>query len=281
MHLTALERSERNGPLLTADEYVFFDPHGESIVLGGGGGLLHQHQGGHHTYAGTPGALSVVHNLQSGVIGTGPAGIGRLGSSFEHRSSAVARRRHSTLPGAISWAPGEFRGGGSGAVRTLETGGMLGGDLSSVAVPADFAHFCSMDEPRHVLDWNAWIQRQRARGWFTSEALYHMTVLGALVGASNFTTFWSQLQIWKSSMFFFPFVLYVLIIGLPAIQTEVSEETAEERGNRELGTTAVRGALRFFSLLWLSKNPGATLRNIPSFAVSCTPIVFSISLQMR
>lgn len=236
MHLTALERSERNGPLLTADEYVFFDPQGDNALPGGGGVVIPPSQAGHQLYAATPGALSMVANLQSGVMGTGNTGIGRLGSSFEHRSSVAMRRRHSTLAGTMSWAPGDFRAGPSGAIRTLETSGFLGGpDYPPMAAPADFAHFCSTDEPRHVLDWNAWVQKQRLRGWFTSEALYHMTVLGALVGASNFTTFWSQLQIWRSSMFFFPFILYVFVIGLPAIQTEVSERVTTTRRRTQGG----------------------------------------------
>ncbi|KYF41347.1 transporter [Toxoplasma gondii ARI] len=73
----------------------------------------------------------------------------------------------------------------------------------------------------HVLHWNSWLQRQRQRGWFTSEALCFMTTLGAIMGAGTFTSFWSQLQIWRTLWFIVPYTVDFITVGIPALQTEL------------------------------------------------------------
>lgn len=73
----------------------------------------------------------------------------------------------------------------------------------------------------HVLKWSEWLERQRARGWYSSETLYFMTALGAVMGAGNFTSFWSQLQIWEGMLFIVPYCFNFFTIGVPAMQTEV------------------------------------------------------------
>ncbi|CBZ49821.1 transporter, related [Neospora caninum Liverpool] len=84
---------------------------------------------------------------------------------------------------------------------------------------------------RHVLNWNTWLQRQRERGWFASEALCFMTTLGAVMGAGTFTSFWSQLQIWRSLWFLVPYTIDFVTVGVPALQTELL------MGNLFRGTT--------------------------------------------
>ncbi|CDJ68316.1 transporter, putative [Eimeria necatrix] len=69
--------------------------------------------------------------------------------------------------------------------------------------------------------WQSWLQRQRRRGWYTSTTLVYSTLFGAVVGASNFTTYWQQLQIWRSSMFFLPYLLFLFTVGLPTLQLEL------------------------------------------------------------
>lgn len=70
--------------------------------------------------------------------------------------------------------------------------------------------------------WNLWLERQRARGWFPSSTLAYSTLLGAVVGASNFTAYWTHLQTWGTSMFVVPYIFYLFTVGLPALQLEVS-----------------------------------------------------------
>ncbi|XP_026191807.1 sodium- and chloride-dependent betaine transporter [Cyclospora cayetanensis] len=69
--------------------------------------------------------------------------------------------------------------------------------------------------------WQSWLQRQRKRGWYTSTTLVYSTLFGAVVGASNFTTYWQQLQIWRSSMFLLPYLLFLFTVGLPTLQLEL------------------------------------------------------------
>ncbi|PFH31795.1 hypothetical protein BESB_022870 [Besnoitia besnoiti] len=80
---------------------------------------------------------------------------------------------------------------------------------------------CDTGGERHTLNWTDWIQRQRRRGWFANSALYFMTTLGAVMGAGTFTSFWSQLQTWKSLWFLVPYTLDFVFIGVPALHTEV------------------------------------------------------------
>lgn len=76
-------------------------------------------------------------------------------------------------------------------------------------------------EPAFPNLWNSWLQRQRRRGWYSSTTLVYSTLFGAVVGASNFTTYWQQLQIWRSSMFSLPYLLFLFTVGLPTLQLEL------------------------------------------------------------
>lgn len=69
--------------------------------------------------------------------------------------------------------------------------------------------------------WQNWLQRQRRRGWYASTTLVYSTLFGAVVGASNFSTYWQQLQIWRSSMFFLPYLVFLFTVGLPSLQLEL------------------------------------------------------------
>lgn len=70
--------------------------------------------------------------------------------------------------------------------------------------------------------WQSWLLRQRKRGWYASTTLVYSTLFGAVVGASNFSTYWDQLQMWRGSMFFVPYLVFLFMVGLPSLQLEVS-----------------------------------------------------------
>ena len=76
--------------------------------------------------------------------------------------------------------------------------------------------------------WQSWLQRQRKRGWYTSTTLVCSTLFGAVVGASNFATYWHQLQMWRSSMVFLPYLFFMFTVGLPTLQLEVGHQRARE-----------------------------------------------------
>ena len=87
---------------------------------------------------------------------------------------------------------------------------------------------CGGPDGDRQTQWQSWLQRQRRRGWYTSTTLMYSTLFGAVVGASNFTTYWQQLQIWRSSMFFLPYLLFLFTVGLPTLQLEVGHQRARE-----------------------------------------------------
>ncbi|CBZ49822.1 sodium-and chloride-dependent GABA transporter 3,related [Neospora caninum Liverpool] len=219
MHVAALERSERNGPLLMPDEFLFLESAESAGFLAPG--TAH---------------VSPVSQLLGSTIAPAPGGV--PGSALHRTCStdgvgpyplATAGAFAGQAPGAGS--PGTFQASPPGSrVPSIGAGGAAAGDrgarervaaVLSGHLGAESMQVCNVGGEPHVLDWRAWVQRQRYRGWFNNEALFYMTVLGGIVGGQNFTIFWGQLQVWKSSMFFLPFLVYVLGVGLPTIQLEI------------------------------------------------------------
>ncbi|KAL8436176.1 hypothetical protein ACSSS7_001906 [Eimeria intestinalis] len=123
-----------------------------------------------------------------------------------------ARPRLDSGDGQSEWSP-RNQGGAAGAALT---------DMQpSVGPSGQTGNFYGSLEPAPQKQWYTWLQRQRRRGWYSSTTLVYATLFGAVVGASNFTTYWQQLQIWGSSMFFLPYLLFLLTVGLPTLQLEL------------------------------------------------------------
>ncbi|KAL8425737.1 hypothetical protein Efla_003115 [Eimeria flavescens] len=101
------------------------------------------------------------------------------------------------------------------------TGAAPTGTPPLVSQPGPTGNLYGPPEPAPHKQWLAWLQRQRRRGWYSSTTLVYSTLFGAVVGASNFTTYWQQLQIWGSSMFFLPYLLLLFTVGLPTLQLEL------------------------------------------------------------
>ncbi|EPT32392.1 Sodium:neurotransmitter symporter family protein [Toxoplasma gondii ME49] len=217
MHLEALERSERNGPVLMPDEFLFLES-GESPGFVAAAGSAH----------------GPVSQLLGSTVSPGPLGSGLQrtwsdggGQAFPAHASGMGGSLGSGGTVAGSLQPGAFPGSAPASrVASLGTAGAVADRANEKAgvggLPgAETAQICYVGGEPHALDWRAWVQRQRQRGWFTNEALFYMTVLGGIVGGQNFTLFWGQLQIWKSSMFFLPFAVFIFLVGLPTIQMEI------------------------------------------------------------
>ena len=122
-----------------------------------------------------------------------------------------ARPKPDGEDGQPQWAPFREQGIAGPSLSTVQAaGGQGGGPI-----------YGAQDGGETQSQWQSWLQRQRRRGWYSSTTLVYSTLFGAVVGASNFTTYWQQLQIWRSSMFFLPYLLFLFTVGLPTLQLEV------------------------------------------------------------
>ncbi|PFH31796.1 Sodium:neurotransmitter symporter family protein [Besnoitia besnoiti] len=241
MHLAALERSERNGPILMPDEFLFLDATDippallatTSLGPHAGGALQHLTSGFGPAASMAAAGATPLHRASSAELampplpGAAQAVAGSAASSAPFHSSAVTSSIGHQLAAGTSMGrmAGEGPGGTSavgGDYFVFDRGQFGGrGDRHMLGAGGEVSQVSNVGGEMHVLNWRAWVQRQRQRGWFNNETLFYMTILGGIVGAGNFTTFWSQLQIWKSSMFFIPFVIYLFLVGIPAIQLEI------------------------------------------------------------
>lgn len=123
------------------------------------------------------------------------------------------RPREDGADGQPEWSP--FRQTSAMAATLTVTQGPVGG------IPGQGGALYGASEVSPQNQWQNWLQRQRRRGWYSSTTLVYSTLFGAVVGASNFTTYWQQLQIWRSSMFFLPYLVFLFTVGLPTLQLEV------------------------------------------------------------
>ncbi|CDJ59225.1 transporter, putative [Eimeria maxima] len=122
-----------------------------------------------------------------------------------------ARPKPDAEDGQPQWAPFRDPGGAGPSLPTGQgSGGQGGGPI-----------YGAQEGGETQSQWQSWLQRQRRRGWYSSTTLVYSTLFGAVVGASNFTTYWQQLQIWRSSMFFLPYLLFLFTVGLPTLQLEL------------------------------------------------------------
>ncbi|CDI82783.1 transporter, putative [Eimeria praecox] len=121
-----------------------------------------------------------------------------------------ARPKPDGEDGQPQWSPFRDSGVAGPALSSVPASGGQGGPL-----------YGGQEGGETQSQWNSWLQRQRRRGWYSSTTLVYSTLFGAVVGASNFTTYWQQLQIWRSSMFFLPYLLFLFTVGLPTLQLEL------------------------------------------------------------
>ncbi|KAL8455160.1 hypothetical protein Emag_000997 [Eimeria magna] len=130
-----------------------------------------------------------------------------------------ARPRLDSGDGQSEWPPLNQAGA---------AGTALTGVQASVGPSGQTGNLYGGLEPAPQKQWYSWLQRQRRRGWYSSTTLVYSTLFGAVVGASNFTTYWQQLQIWGSSMFFLPYLLFLFTVGLPTLQLEPWQVTVSD-----------------------------------------------------
>ncbi|KAL8273837.1 hypothetical protein Esti_002160 [Eimeria stiedai] len=123
-----------------------------------------------------------------------------------------ARPRLDSGDGQSEWSP---------LNQAAAAGAALTGMQPSVGPSGQTGNLYGGIEPAPQKQWFTWLQRQRRRGWYSSTTLVYSTLFGAVVGASNFTTYWQQLQIWGSSMFFLPYLVFLFTVGLPTLQLEL------------------------------------------------------------
>lgn len=141
-----------------------------------------------------------------------------------------ARPKPDAEDGQPQWAPFRDPGGAGPSLPTGQgSGGQGGGPI-----------YGAQEGGETQSQWQSWLQRQRRRGWYSSTTLVYSTLFGAVVGASNFTTYWQQLQIWRSSMFFLPYLLFLFTVGLPTLQLEVRRQ---QHSSTAMGATLCRRKL--------------------------------------
>ncbi|PHJ22290.1 sodium:neurotransmitter symporter family protein, partial [Cystoisospora suis] len=201
-------------------------------------------------------------------------------------SATRAADQASQLQGgsSSSGAGGTVQGGTNGPVRaylsrlrssfdTWGAGGLTGVGESQRSGTGEI--ISDVGGQPHVLNWTEWLGHQRARGWYSSEALYFMTALGAVMGAGNFTSFWSQLQIWEGMLFILPYCFNFLTIGLPTMQTEISHWLVGA-GVLTIFSNLLRVSLKA-DVLFVPELRRLSLSRSPSVAQSCHLLIYFLS----